>query len=201
MDHSVSCAQGQWCGLQWEVAMWATLLKGIIWPRSYGYTTPVNHRGAFKDPFHRRLLGGKARDEWISALLWVGGLDRRHSVCVRVCVLLCGCSCVCMHLPPSQKDKGLKPDDGTVLSSATHAAFQHCHINGLFFFHAVTPFDKAYLIACVLNSQVWKTAALSLQRWLLTHFERTVTALSSHYYAVCEIGFTKARNTSPLKQM
>lgn len=133
MDHSVSCAQGQWCGLQWEVAMWATLLKGIIWPRSYGYTTPVNHRGAFKDPFHRRLLGGKARDEWISALLWVGGLDRRHSVCVRVCVLLCGCSCVCMHLPPSQKDKGLKPDDGTVLSSATHAAFQHCHINGLFF--------------------------------------------------------------------
>lgn len=51
--------------------------------------------GAFKDPFHRRLLGGNARDEWISALLRVGGLDRRHSALTQcVCVFLCGCLCV-----------------------------------------------------------------------------------------------------------
>lgn len=80
-------------------------------------------RGAFKDPFHRQLLRGNAHDEWISALLWVGSLDRRHSalglcVCVRVCLSVW--EFVYLHVPATlSKDEGLKPDDGTALSSAT----------------------------------------------------------------------------------
>lgn len=75
--------------------------------------------GAFKDPFHRRQLGGNARDEWISALLRVGGLDRRHSVCRSLWVFVCLRASATL----SKTDKGLKPHDGTAMSSATHVAF------------------------------------------------------------------------------
>lgn len=53
----------------------------------------------------------------------MGGLDRRHSalglcVCVRVCLSVW--EFVYLHVPATlSKDEGLKPDDGTALSSAT----------------------------------------------------------------------------------
>lgn len=39
-------AHAWWYSLQWVVAMWATLLKGIILSCSYGYTSLVNHSSA-----------------------------------------------------------------------------------------------------------------------------------------------------------
>lgn len=87
---------------------------------------PERCRGAFKDPFHGQPLEGSAYDEWFSALLQVGGLDRRH---VALSLRVCHSVWVFVHLclPPSQKKGGLKLDDGTVLSSVMHAASEHRH--------------------------------------------------------------------------
>lgn len=88
MDHRISWTQGATV----QPTMRGCHVSNPAERYNFSYVAMATHRrlaresqrclGAFKDPFHRRLLGGNARDEWISAPLRVGGLDRRHSVCL-----------------------------------------------------------------------------------------------------------------------
>lgn len=158
-------------------------------------------RGAFKAPFHRQLLEGNARDEWISALLWVGGLDRRHSALASTCVSLSVWVFVYLHvsatLSKAPRFYHMMAQD------CHHAAVQHRHHcvgepphepEALPLFSmwcsAAVPQSLPHLMCFESSSMVSQTAAWSLHWWLLSLSKCVVIAMYSHHYIVLAIGLT-----------
>lgn len=95
--------------------------------------------GAFKDPFHRRLLGGNARDEWISAL---SGWLRQKAQCVSFRVGVCVFACVCHPLRKIKVWNQMMP--------------QHCHHQTLtLFFSTVIVASVDHLAAYTMGTRLF----------------------------------------------
>lgn len=143
--------------------------------------------------------------EWVSALLWAAqtqGTVLSLCVCVSfyvgVCVSACGCH-------PLKKIKAWI--QMTPLSSCTVASLVDPPLlkpwamsTPLFLLDAVLSFQKAYLILCALNPQVWDPK-LQPGPWssLLITCIVTITAFAAHFLQLCHVSLK--RNFPVIKQM
>lgn len=90
-------AQAGWYSLQWVVAMWAALLKGIILSCSYGYTSLVNRRSALGLSKIFFIEGrSEATPTMNTSLLCTEWEDGRHRCPSR-------CRCICILSPSKTK--------------------------------------------------------------------------------------------------
>lgn len=175
-------AQAWWYSLQWVVAMWATLLKGIILSCSYGYTSLVNHSSALGLSKIFFIEGrSEATPTMNTSLLCTECEDGRHRCPSR-------CRCICI-LSPSKT----KPLHTVVVSCMTLST--KCWTITMFI-----PLGSkhTFCVYYAVNVSLWLISYVKLQQYFVMREEKKVQ--SKRCFGDLNYSKTKSHSNMNLKQ-